>query len=81
MKDVGYGGKRAGAPAVSKPVDVPIMAAAAAGAPTPAAVKKNTPSQPQFETADIVRHRRPRSESRRAPTKKPKPSPLPNPLH
>ena len=71
MKDVGYGGKRAGVPAAG-PVDVPIMAAAAA------AVKENTPTQRKFGTAANVRHRRPR---RLNETKKPKPSPLPRPPH
>ncbi len=56
MNDVGYGGKRAGTPAVSRPVDVPIMAAAAAVAA--AAVKEKTPTAPQSRTAPNVRHRR-----------------------
>ena len=64
-------------PGLSRPVDVPIMAAAAAAPAAPAAaVKENTPTQLKFETAPDVR---PRRESRRNPTAEPKPSPLPHP--
>jgi hypothetical protein len=66
MKDVGYGGKRAGTPPAAGPVDVPAAAA----------VQENTPTQPQSGTAPNARHRR---ESRRAPTKMAKASPLPHP--
>ena len=64
---------------MSIPVDVPIMAAAAATAPAavPASeAKQNTPTAPQSETVAIVRHRR---QSRRDPTAEPKASPLPHP--
>ena len=73
MKDVGYGGNRAGAPAAAGSVDVPIMAEPApAPAPAAAAVKEKTPTAPQSRTAPNVR---------RAQTAEPKPSPLPHPPH
>jgi hypothetical protein len=79
MKDVSYEGKRAGTPALS--VNVPTATKSIAAQAPAAAVKEKTPSQPQFETADIVRHRRQRRESRLNETADAKASPLTHPLH